>query len=91
MTARVLYRGTQEYIEVELTSTANLTGTIEFSLDDRETWLTAEWVGDVGTTRTAEYLLTPETTPAASSTDVFVRFTDNPEIPLLNAGQISIR
>lgn len=90
MTTRVLYRGTQEYLDVPLTSDAELTGAVEISFD-RETWLTAEWVGDVGTTRTARILVTPNNTPAVSSTDVFVRFTDNPEIPIISAGQISIR
>lgn len=87
---RVLYRGTKEYLEVPVASDVELDGTIEFSFD-RQTWLTAEWTGDPGTTRTAQVLVDDDNLPAKSTSSVYVRFTDNPEIPLIKAGEITIR
>lgn len=88
---RSIVRGTTEYISVELTADVTLDDqTVEFSFDEGTTWLAAEAVGSTGTTRTYRHLLTTGETPTASSVEVLVRITDTPEIPILNAGTLTI-
>lgn len=88
---RTIHRGTTEYLKVELTADVTLdTQPVEFSLDDGTTWLTAEGIGAAAMTRTYRHLLLPEEQPAGSVVEVLVRITDNPEIPIINAGSLTI-
>lgn len=52
--------------------------------DSSTAWVTAEWEGDPGTTRTWRVLIGPATTSplAAGSYAVWVRVHDAPEIPV---------
>lgn len=52
------------------------------------TWLAAGWQGDAGTTRSARALL--DGTLALGKWSVFVRITDNPEIPIIHAGVLRV-
>lgn len=90
-TTRQILRGSTEYLEVTVTSTITLDAQpVAFSFD-RETWLPAEWTGTAGTTRTARALVSDANLPQPRSvTPVYVRVTDNPEAPVINAGTLSI-
>lgn len=85
-----LLRGTVEYLDITVTSDVVLTGTVEVSFGDRETWHEATWIGAAGTTRTARILLGTTVPLPARSTNVYVRFTDSPEVPVVAAGQVTI-
>lgn len=91
---RILYSGTVQYLRANLTANDVLDAQpVEFSLD-RTTWYAGLWAGDPGTTRTAEILLGgPDfPTPQAGRTyEIFVRITDNPEIPIMSVGLVQIR
>lgn len=83
-----LVRGTIEYLDVVLTADVVLTGTVEISFD-RETWTAASWQGDPATTRTARILL-DTTNLTGQGYTVFVRLTDNAEIPIIDAGALQL-
>lgn len=85
-----LYRGTTEYLDIPVTSDVQLTDTVEVSFDDRATWHPAFWIGSPGTTRTARLLLGSSVALPQRSTNVYVRFTDTIETPVLNAGVLTI-
>lgn len=88
---RTIVRGTTEYLKVELTADVTLDAQpVDFSLDNGETWLAATGLGAAATTRTYQHLLLPAEQPASSTVDVLVRITDNPEIPIINAGTLTI-
>ena len=90
MSDRLIYRGTTEYISAQITGDTTLnTQTVEMSFD-RTTWLTAEWVGTAGTTRTCRILASATNLPTDANFDVWVRITDTPEIPVLRAGHVQI-
>lgn len=84
-----LYRGTTEYLHIPVTSAEVLSDTVEVSFD-RSTWHAASWIGDPGTTRTARILLGGAVPLPARSTNVYIRFTDSPEMPVVNAGVLTI-
>lgn len=90
---RTLYRGTVEYIGGTATADDVLTDddTIAVSFD-RTTWMDAEWVGAEGVSREWRILL-GDTNPLPTvdgSFEVFLRITDNPEVPVIKAGDLTI-
>jgi len=88
---RVWPRGTVEYLEATVTADVVIADDdpVAFTFD-RETFHTAEWTGIAGNTRTCRVLLDDTLLPAAPASDVYVRVTDNPEIPLIPAGTLLI-
>jgi hypothetical protein len=98
--SRVIYRGATEYISSPVVSNVTLSAQpVHFSFDDRATWTAATWIGssvqDPQTllwTRTAQLQVVASTMfPAAGMFTLLVRVTDNPEIPIMNAGGITVR
>lgn len=89
-------RGTVEFVAVPVTANVTL-GTqavkIAISRGDTHTWLNAIWIGSSGTTRTARTtgaITFDATTYPASSYGVFVKVTDDPEVPIIRAGTLTI-
>lgn len=93
MTTRVIYRGATEYINAPVVANVTLSSqVVAFSFDAGVTWTAAAWVGSAGTTRTAQLLVVASTTfPAPGMYTLLVRVTDTPEIPIMNAGGITVR
>lgn len=88
---RELVRGTAEYLTLTVVGNVTLdTQVVEFSFD-KTTWMTAAWQGSAATTRKARVFIEEADMPTSTSTKVYVRVTDDPEIPILIAGQIVIR
>lgn len=89
---RVVYRGTVEYVSAVVTADDVILNDqpVEMSFDDRETWKTAEWVGTPGSTRSCRVLANDDDIPRRRETPVFVRITDNPEVPVILAGTLFI-
>lgn len=91
MSQRTIVRGSVEYLEVTVTCDFTLSAQpVEFSFD-QTTWYTAAWQGSAGATRAARLLLNGSNTPAGRSATVWVRITDDPEIPILDAGRLNVR
>lgn len=72
----------------------DLDDVVQFSFD-RVTWLTADWDGaqwseGVKKYRVAHLLMTDANLPANGNPVLFVRLTDNPEAPIINAGNLTI-
>lgn len=91
--SRTFYRGAIEYIGGTVTADGELTDsdTVEVSFD-REDWMSAEWVGDEGTSR-GWRLLVGDDNPLPDRngpTQVYLRITDNPEVPIINAGVLNV-
>lgn len=86
-------RTSTEYLRARVVADVALDAqTVAISFDET-TWHTAEWVGDPGTTRSAQILVGPSGDhpyPAGRFSDVFVKVTDNPEIPVQRAGGLII-
>lgn len=88
---RTMYRGTVEYLEISIAADEILDAQpVSFSFD-RDTWHPAEWDGVASTTRTARLLLGSTVPLPVRSSAVYVRLTDNPEIPVMRAGLLRIR
>lgn len=68
MTTRHIYEGTNnEALTVNVKANVTLSAqTVELSLDNAATWITATWQGAAGTQRKATITLTPSNTPAAN-------------------------
>lgn len=89
-------RGSVEFVSA--TATANVTlGTqvvkIAISRGDSHTWLDAIWTGNSGTTRVARTngpVTFDATTYPASVYGVYVKVTDDPEVPIIHAGDLTI-
>jgi hypothetical protein len=91
MSQRTIIRGSTEYLDITVRCDFTLgSQTVEFSWD-KTTWYAAAWIGTAGLTRTARLLLTSGNTPAGTGTDVYVRVTDSPEVPILWAGRLNVR
>jgi hypothetical protein len=60
--------------------------------DDDTTWLTASWTGTADTARAAAILIGPGTSHeiAEGRYEVWVRVVDNPEVPIVHAGRLTI-
>lgn len=83
MSIRTITRGSTEYLRVTVTCDVQLTSqSVAFSFD-RSTWIPAEWEGSAGTTRTARALVSTSALPANRAPSLYVRVTDNPEIPVI--------
>jgi hypothetical protein len=87
-----------EYVKVTITSDVTLGAQpVEFAFlatgdpDADTTWHTASWAGDAGTTRAARLLAGPGAVElAAGWWTLWVRVTDDPEIPVREAGPLKI-
>lgn len=91
MSDRVIVRGTAEYLTLTVVGNVTLDAqAVEFSFD-KVTWITAAWQGSSGTTRKARIFLEEDDLPTATSNKVYVRITDDPEIPILIAGTLIVR
>lgn len=95
---RTIYRDkalspdTDEFLNVTLScSTAGvvLDQDVAFTFD-RVTYYPANWIGDPGPIRTAQLLMTDANLPTQKTNTVYVRVTDNPEQPILNAGTLVV-
>lgn len=87
-----LVRGTLMYLSVTVTSSEELDDqAVEMSFD-RSNWFTANWQGDPGTTRVVRALVGGDDAPLPFFTPatVFVRITDSPEVPIIEAGTVQI-
>lgn len=88
-----LRTGSREYLSVPITAPVELDAqTVEIGLQaiasprTAADWYTAAWTGDPGTTRTAQILVGPGSSPSvgeipAGVYSVLYRVTDTPEIP----------
>jgi hypothetical protein len=84
--------GTKEYVKAEVTSDRSLSAqVVEVKVGVLDAWRPGTWVGSAGLTRTVS---TTSVVDFASYTKgaytVFVRFTDTPEIPIIDAGRIFV-
>ena len=81
--------GSKEYVKAEVTSDSVISAQpVEIRVNGA--WLNASWLGDPGLTRVASVLVDfAGATPGYQT--IYVRITDAPEVPLINAGQIVIR
>jgi hypothetical protein len=92
-------RGSVENLHTPVTADVSLTVAMTVAIaigrnsDGTYTWLTSEWEGDEATTRTA-VTSTPVTFSAANyplrNYTVYVKVTDTPEVPVIEAGQLVI-
>lgn len=96
-----LLRGTIEYLPFTATADQEITDQVVSVSFDREAWLEAEWVGeseeivaDDGTvTHRRKGRVGPlddTTLPADDFSGVFVKVTDNPEVPIKRAGSLDL-
>lgn len=88
-------RGTTEYVVVEVTAdeTLDMTVAISITTNSTHTWLPAQWVGSAGTTRecrTVDPVEFDSTDYPAGGYAIYVKLTDNPEVPFIRAGHCLI-
>lgn len=87
-------RGSIEYITATVTADIPLTMPVELSLSrgDTHTWLPATWEGAPAETRNVRTtnVVTFDDTYPQKSYSVMVRLADNPETPLIRAGELEI-
>lgn len=90
-------RGTTEFVKATVTSGGTTLDTqvvkIALSRSDDHTWLDAHWIGDAGTTRSARTdspVIFSDAGYPARSYGVFVKVTDDPEVPIIHVGTITI-
>jgi hypothetical protein len=86
-TTRTIYRDSVEYLEVTVTADGVLDAQPVYVSFDRVDWLECVWQGTAGLTRTAAVLGTNANLPTNTS-DVYVKVTDNPEVPVVHAGRL---
>lgn len=89
--AAVYPLGTKEYVKATLTSDRAL-GTQTVELNVLGTWVPATWVGSAGLTNTARTTSVVDFAAATPNRGrrVYARFTDSPEIPIVDCGQILV-
>lgn len=88
---RHLYTGTTEYVAATITSSVTLDAqVVEFRFGPSAGWITGAWTGTAATQRQARVLINSGNIPAAGTYDLYVRVTDSPEIPIVNAGRITV-
>lgn len=83
--------GSVEYLYADLEGDILLDGTVEMALGGAPndvTWESADWVGDVGMTRSARVLL--DGTLAQGTYYLWARVTDTPEVPIIKCGKVKI-
>lgn len=89
-------RDSVEYVTTPVTADVDLDMTVAISIrfgTAAHVWLPAEWVGTLGTTRTARTTSVVTFSAAAypkSQYKVYVKLTDSPEVPLISAGDLKI-
>lgn len=91
-------RGTTEYLKYLVEADVELDAQpvyFTFDRDDPDAFITAEWAGsDVEVAgrhkRVARALVDDSELPASGYAQVFIKVTDNPEIPLIAAGPINV-
>jgi hypothetical protein len=94
-------RGTIEYVKALVKADVTLDDTVSVSLslstgNDSigyvHTWLTGAWEGAAGTQRTARTAsaVTFDSAYPKGTYSLFVKLTDSPEIPLINAGTVRV-
>lgn len=92
MSETTIVLGSKEYLYVDLTADQSLVDqTVEVAITTGvadAVWQPAEWQGQAGLSRSARILL--DGTLAAGRYNVFVRLTDLPEVPILNAGKLRV-
>lgn len=92
MTVRIIYTGTIEYLSGTVTANVTIGADVVAVSFDRVTWYPAAWTGPTGTTQTWQLLLGALVPlPSTTNSTVFVRVTDNPEAPVMNAGTLTVR
>ena len=93
MTEVEIPEGSVEYLFADVTADQTLDAQpVEIGVGrtvDTAAWEAATWLGDAGTTRTARILL--DGTLEVGKHLVFVRVTDNPEVPIVKAGVLRIK
>ena len=92
MTSPLFRAGSVEYLTVTVTADVELGAQpVSLSMNDGVTWLPCEWVGAAGTTRKAR-TVDPVTFTAGtrSNIGVLVKITDEPEVPIVRAGSLTI-
>ena len=92
--------GSQEYLVVEVTGDLMLDAqVVEIAVVDVDTrpttndWHTSAWTGDPGYTRNCRVFIGNSVggiSVDAGMYRVFVRVTDSPEIPIMDAGLLSV-
>jgi hypothetical protein len=84
--------GTTEFITVTVTADVELdTQTVAVSIDQGATWLPCTWTGDdPSTTRTARTTDPVTFTTAHASGTAYVKVTDDPEAPVIDAGYFNV-
>ena len=83
--------GSVEYLYADVTGDVALEGPVEMGLGvgaDEVVWQEAQWVGDVGTSRSARLLL--DGSLAVGTYYLFARVTDSPEVPVLSCGKVKV-
>jgi hypothetical protein len=103
MSTRILYSSTREYLGVIVNANAVLDSDPVSISFDQTNWLAAEWVdvppdqvlpsdADWLFSRMARVLLgDTNAVPPPGITEVYVTFTDNPEIPVMLAGKVLVQ
>lgn len=83
-------KGTKEYVKAVITSDRSLSAQV-VEIKVNGAWVAATWQGTAGLTRTAR---TTSVVDFASATlgyqTVYARFTDSPEIPIIDCGKILV-
>jgi hypothetical protein len=84
--------GTKEYVKAQLTSDRTLGAqTVEVKVGSADAWRPAQWTGSAGLTNTLRTSsLVDFTSIVTGAHHVYVRFTDSPEIPIVDVGQILV-
>jgi hypothetical protein len=82
--------GTKEYVKVTLTSDRTL-GAQAVEIKVNGSWLPATWTGSPATTNVARTTSVVDFAAASRGPQhVYARFTDSPEIPIVDCGQILV-
>lgn len=90
-------RGQVDHLRARISLTDDLEQAVQIADDlpvsftfDRETFHDGEWIGDVDSTRVCRVLVDDDMLPDYPMVEVFVRLTDNPEIPYIPVGTLNI-
>lgn len=90
VTRPTFHVGSVEYLTVTVKADETLDQQpVSISVDRGVTWLPAVWEGDAGTTRAAR-TAEPITWEVAGWRPVHVKVIDNPEVPIVAAGSLTV-